>query len=498
MNWSLLQTGIGIDARGDDFHAVCVKRIAKRIRVADRLEIPQYRSLSPTECGKRYREFLRKNGLKLPWTVVALPRSAFLLRRLSLPRVVQKELPQTIEYQLDGLHPFEGGSVYWDFSVPQSSAKRQDGSAQKEAQEAAGFMDVLVAIAEKTYINETAAWYREAGIAVSQFSPAATLLFSMVQFCLGVEKDAEKDAEKAEGIAFLALEFRAEAVELVGCAPDMPPIVKEIPLATEPADQAARLLADLLKDQLDLARAELRLDPARRVPLIVCGADSAAVESVPSAESVFSVLSVESLLRGGAVRVQGFPVQQQPVALAAAFVAVRRNTALSFNLLPPDIRSYRSPLAYLPTYALSALVIFLAVLVGARGTVQDWLYYRYLEREIQALRPQLEQVETAQSRSQQLAGRLQLLEGAKSSAHVPLEILSELTRLLPEDVWLQQLQYDGSALALSGYARSASELLQTLAASAYFESPQFTAAISSTPDGDEIFRIGVRLRVPGR
>ena len=147
MNWSLLQTGIGIDARGDDFHAVCVKRIAQRIRVADRLEIPQYRSLSPTECGKRYREFLRKNGLKLPWTVVALPRAAFLLRRLSLPRVVQKELPQTIEYQLDGLHPFEGGSVYWDYSVGQASAKRQDGSAQKEAQEAAGLMDVMVAIA---------------------------------------------------------------------------------------------------------------------------------------------------------------------------------------------------------------------------------------------------------------------------------------------------------------------------------------------------------------
>ncbi|MBI4444090.1 MAG: PilN domain-containing protein [Acidobacteria bacterium] len=486
MNWSLLQTGIGIDARGDDFCAVCVKRVAKRIRVADRLEIAQYHNLSPAECGKRYGEWLRKNGLKLPWTVVALPRAAFLLRRLSLPRVVQKELPQAIEYQLDGLHPFEGGSVYWDFSVGQASAKRPDGSAQKQAQEAAGLVDVLVAIAEKTYINETAAWFREAGIAVSQFSPAAALLLSLAQSCL--------DTERAESTAFLALEFRQDAMELVGCAPDMPMVAKEIPLAGETDGR----LAELLKDQLDLARAELRLDPARRVPLIICGADSASVESVLSAESAFSVLSVESLLQNGADRVQGFPVQLQTVALAGAFAAVRRNTALSFNLLPLEIRSYRSPWTYLPTYALSALVIFLAVLVGARGTVQDWLYYRHLEREIQVLRPQLEQVETAQSRSQQLAGQLQLLEGAKSSAHVPLEILSELTRLLPEDVWLQQMQYDGSALALSGYARSASGLLQTLAASAYFESPQFTAAITSTPDGNEIFRIGVRLRVPGR
>ena len=190
--------------------------------------------------------------------------------------------------------------------------------------------------------------------------------------------------------------------------------------------------------------------------------------------------------------------QEHAVAGAAALAAVRRNAPLSINLLPAEKRSYQSPLAYLPAYALSAVVVLLAVALGARGTVQDWLYSRYLEREIQALGPQLEQSEPTRARSQSVAERLERLAGMKSAAGLPLEILSELTRLLPEDLWLQQMQVEGNTLALAGYARSASGLLQTLVASPYFESPQFTAPITSTPDGQEVFRIGVRLRTPGR
>ena len=103
MNMSLLQNGIGIDIQAGTLQAVCVKRQWKHIRVADRLEIPDYRQAGPQECGRIYGEFLRKNGLKTPWTVVALPRSSVLLRWLSLPRAVEKDLRQAIAYQLDSL-----------------------------------------------------------------------------------------------------------------------------------------------------------------------------------------------------------------------------------------------------------------------------------------------------------------------------------------------------------------------------------------------------------
>ena len=103
-------------------------------------------------------------------------------------------------------------------------------------------------------------------------------------------------------------------------------------------------------------------------------------------------------------------------------------------------------------------------------------------------------VEAAQQQSRRAYERLALLGGVRNNAALPLEILNELTRLLPEDVWVQQMQYDGETLSLTGYAKSASPLLQILADSGYFESPQFLSAIGRTPEGKDVFRIGVRIR----
>ncbi|MCH7978826.1 MAG: PilN domain-containing protein, partial [Acidobacteria bacterium] len=147
-----------------------------------------------------------------------------------------------------------------------------------------------------------------------------------------------------------------------------------------------------------------------------------------------------------------------------------------------------------PTYALSGLVVLLAVMTGMRGTIQDGLLNRYMEREILNLQPQLQEVETTRNRSQRIAERLELLDGVSYTAALPLEILSELTRLLPDDVWLQQMRYAGDSLTLTGNAASASGLLQLLARSEYFDSPRFLSAINPTPDGTELFRIEVRLR----
>jgi Tfp pilus assembly protein PilN len=81
-------------------------------------------------------------------------------------------------------------------------------------------------------------------------------------------------------------------------------------------------------------------------------------------------------------------------------------------------------------------------------------------------------------------------------ASVPLAVLEELTRLMPPEAWLQQLQYDGASMTLTGNAPSASAVLQALSESRYLESPQFLSALSRTQEGNEGFRIGVRIRNP--
>ena len=482
MHWALLQSGIGIDLNAESFQAVCVKRQWKKIRVADFLEIPEYRSLGPQRCGELYKEFLRKNGLRTPWTIVALPRSAVLLRWLNFPQAVARDLRSAVQFQLDSLHPFDEDSVSWDFAtweVPQGSSERGEAPNRTE---------VPVAIAEKKYVEEVALWFRLAGIGVSQFTTTTAALLSV----LGprVEPDPAKGSRASR--SFFLLNTRPEAVEITGHAPGSL-FSKEIPVVREGAHAVEELLPGLERE-LELARSELRIDPEERPALIICGRALTSHSQTISEELRFASAPVESLFPTLNQSADAFRMQENIVAFAAAVAAADRTLPVSLNLLPAENRSYESPLVYLPAYALSALIVLLLLALGVRSTIQDSRYSHFLEQQIQSLQPQLQTVESAQQQSRKAYERLALLGGIRNTATQPLEIMDELTRLLPSDVWLQQMQYDEDTLSVSGLAKSASPLLQIFAGSSHFESPQFLSAISKTADGNEAFRIGVRLR----
>ncbi|MGH9784562.1 MAG: PilN domain-containing protein, partial [Terriglobia bacterium] len=337
-----------------------------------------------------------------------------------------------------------------------------------------------------------AAWFEEAGIPVSQFGVSAALWIATFWPRL---KAAFPDAP-----AFFLLSACSEGAEIiraeiVGFVPGREPVWQEVAAeSNETADDPW----EEVKRKLELARSALRVLPPvlpdGRPPLVVCGSRAAAATAWAAENLPFHIVPAEQLLPGVASTVEGMNLTEGWAALTAALAAASPRSLLPLNLLPAEKRTYEPSLVSLPTYALASLVVLLAVAVGIRGPLQDWLYTRHLERELEALRPRLQQLETTQAGAETARERLRLLAGIRQSATLPLEILNELTRVLPQDVWLQQLAYEGDTVTLNGVAPAASGLLQTLAASPYFENPQFRSSISRTPDGQEAFAIGVRLR----
>lgn len=479
-----LQTGIGIDCEGESFRAVCVRRQWNRLRVVDGLEIPEYRRLDAAECGRLYRAFLRKHGLRAPQTVVALPRSAALLRALMLPQTVERELGRAVEYQLDSLHPFEEGSVYWDYALWKWPEPGLWGKlAAKPAESGGGRLETILGIAERKAVDSLAAWFAEAGIPVSQFGVSAALWIAAVWPRL---KAGFPDAP-----GLLLLNAGQERGEIVGFVPGHELVWDE--LAAETHEQAGDIWEEV-KRKLELTCSALRVLPGELPPLVICGSQAAAASAWAAEHLPFHVVPAEQRLPAAAMGADGMDRTEGWMALVAAIAAASAKPLLPLNLLPAEKRTYESPLVHAPTYALVSLGILLTVALGARAGFQDWLYSLHLEREMNALRPQLQQLEVVQASTETARERLRLLAGARQSATLPLEILSELTRILPPDVWLQQLAYDGDTLMLNGTAPAASGLLQMLADSPYFESPQFRSSIGRTPEGRELFTVDVRLR----
>ena len=78
-----------------------------------------------------------------------------------------------------------------------------------------------------------------------------------------------------------------------------------------------------------------------------------------------------------------------------------------------------------------------------------------------------------------------------------LEVLRELTEIIPEDAWLTEFNYNSGRreIRLSGYALSASQLLPVLEQSGLFENVRFTSPITTDQRlQKEQFRLEMQLK----
>ncbi|MGQ0658437.1 MAG: PilN domain-containing protein [Chromatiales bacterium] len=105
--------------------------------------------------------------------------------------------------------------------------------------------------------------------------------------------------------------------------------------------------------------------------------------------------------------------------------------------------------------------------------------------------------ETAKIRDrlEETTGALDRMIMTRESTPLAVEVLNTLTRLLPDDTWLQSLELKGDKLVIQGQARTATRLIELLAASGRFENPTFQAPVQVNPQtGTERFNIAVQIR----
>ena len=63
-----------------------------------------------------------------------------------------------------------------------------------------------------------------------------------------------------------------------------------------------------------------------------------------------------------------------------------------------------------------------------------------------------------------------------------LRAWEEVTRILPDTAWLTDLTIDGNEITMSGFARSASDLIPALERSEFFSNVKFTSRVTKERD----------------
>ena len=166
----------------------------------------------------------------------------------------------------------------------------------------------------------------------------------------------------------------------------------------------------------------------------------------------------------------------------------------AFNLLPIEQRPRRG----VWSGRLLRVVVLISISLALSAAVLPLWQYRALVIQLQnqgnTLQRQSGQVLTLREQLDKAVTTSQFLMQKKQRQPAMIELLRELTAIVPDHTWLERLQVRGDTLQLVGQSSSASALLSIIEASPWFNSAAFASPVTNDRrTGKERFVLGARI-----
>jgi type IV pilus assembly protein PilN len=123
---------------------------------------------------------------------------------------------------------------------------------------------------------------------------------------------------------------------------------------------------------------------------------------------------------------------------------------------------------------LACLIVFAVYTVIDGQVVIQQERNDFLKREIASLDKQIEEIKRLNDQARALLARKQIIESLQQDRAEAVRLLSELTKQMPEGVYIRSLKQSGQRVVLSGYAQSSarvSTLMRNIEASEWLERP---------------------------
>lgn len=189
-----------------------------------------------------------------------------------------------------------------------------------------------------------------------------------------------------------------------------------------------------------------------------------------------------------------------PEVLMAVGAALRGLGRVPFavNLLPEEQRGSPRWTGLLLTRLSLLLSLALLVVWTASIFIHSRIMLAQVERQLAQLAPGVREVEKQLHEVHLLTGQYQDLKRRVEQYPDPLQVLRELTEILPAHTHLYSFRLSKSQVELSGKSASASELINLLEKSGRFTKTEFVSPIVTDETGSEIFKIKADIKGAAR
>ena len=291
-----------------------------------------------------------------------------------------------------------------------------------------GTSAVLVAIARRAAVERYTQLFAEAGVKIASFTCSAAAIYSALRM-VNASRPEILAAERVDG-----------HVEYYGESPARPLF-------------SASFRADESRSAA-LASAELRIDPS--------------TEARPLEE----ILGASPAL-----------------PFAAALASACPWLALPVNLLPMEQRQSSARVIWVPSAIAAVLVLGALGATVAVPAYENRKYQRSLEAEIARVERTARRAGQLDRDAEAARRKTAQLDEFRRHAKSDMDVLAELTRILPSPVWLNLVEISRSQVTVAGEAEQSAPLLKLIDSSPFFQSSEFIMPPARQGNNAEAFRI---------
>lgn len=162
----------------------------------------------------------------------------------------------------------------------------------------------------------------------------------------------------------------------------------------------------------------------------------------------------------------------------------------TYNLLPAQYRPAKSRWPRIANLGLGTLIVILLGLLAVLPILSARSEAEALEEQVRKTGKTAKEVEALRQEADNLLHQTRFLQEKKRTEPVLVDMLEELSRVIPDNTWLNGLQYKDRRFVIQGQSPSASSLIEVIEASPYFKNTSFVSPVTKdTASGLERFQI---------
>lgn len=478
---------LGIDFRDDRIIAVCLKKGLSGIKLIASVDIPFNGKGVNEDTVSDFKKFLTQHAIETKNISVSIPKEWGLIKFMEIPSPDRDTLIDVMRYEIERHIPFDVDSVFYDFQIVAEKSK---------------IYDIMLVAVQKEKINKIKEFFdriplKPDKISISSLNILNALELSGYKTNLLTELSGisrQPDVFGYKNNLCISVYTYPSGYEIA--------MIKNnrcISLNTRSVEFKASDDTILKLLATEITRAKADFNGKKPVRIILSGHTISELKNLISEN--FEQIHVLEKLSCLSANMKDHSINEILSAVGACYSLFGLGS-IQINLLPVNGRRNKKIGASIAKISFIAIIILLSVLVG-RKISSEKILLKAIEKEISDKKPDMMQIENMSSELAITNNKIKFLKRIMERKGIELDILAELSNILPENVWLSGFSYlvekkekeeYGRKVLISGFAKSCSNLIPLIENSPYFENAEFVKPITKSNFG-EAFEIKASVAI---